>query len=149
VITFPLLRQILSFLKVGVIRDPLAIGIAAQLFSTPLSIYYFEIFSLIAPLANLIIVPISGILTAGGLFLFFISLLSQNLVLWISGGYILFTKLLIYSASFFSNLPFWGFEMKGLSLFHVSMIYFFLTLPLALLSFRFYSRRAQIGTQKF
>jgi len=35
VITFPLFRQILSFLKVGVIRDPLAIGIAAQLFSTP------------------------------------------------------------------------------------------------------------------
>ncbi|PWB38445.1 MAG: hypothetical protein C3F02_03765 [Parcubacteria group bacterium] len=41
------------------IREVCAVTLAAQIFTTPLIVYYFGIFSLVAPVANLIIVPLS------------------------------------------------------------------------------------------
>ena len=47
------------------IRDSLAITLSAQIFTTPLIIFYFRIFSVIAPLSNLLVLPAIPFLMLG------------------------------------------------------------------------------------
>lgn len=55
-------HKILFFLPEWLaIREICALTLAAQVFTTPLIVYYFGIFSLVAPLANLLIVPLSTV----------------------------------------------------------------------------------------
>ncbi len=47
-------------IKAAAVRNSLAVVIVAQMVSFPLTIYYFNIFSLLSPLANLLLVPLYG-----------------------------------------------------------------------------------------
>lgn len=47
------------------IRDSLAITLSAQIFTTPIIIYYFRIFSVIAPVSNFIVLPAIPFLMLG------------------------------------------------------------------------------------
>ena len=54
------------------LRDLLSITLSAQIFTLPLTLYYFKIFPWIAPLANILVVPIIPLtMIFGFIFLFF------------------------------------------------------------------------------
>lgn len=59
---YPRLWQTLSFLPVPKVRQALAVSLAAQLGSLPLVAYYFYQLSLLAPLVNLLVVPLIGLI---------------------------------------------------------------------------------------
>lgn len=65
---------------------PIAITLAAQLAITPVAIYYFQRLSLIAPIANLIAVPLATVILVATVITFFVSLIAwpiaQGLSFW-------------------------------------------------------------------
>ncbi|MBP1999130.1 competence protein ComEC [Paenibacillus shirakamiensis] len=68
-----------------ILRMPVAMTAVAQVISFPLSIYYFNQFSLLSVVANFLIVPIVGVLSlSGGTAALLTSLLSIKLGSWIA-----------------------------------------------------------------
>lgn len=67
VLIAPLLQSALKFIpsKLG-IRQIVAVTFAAQIITTPLTLYYFSQFSLVAPAANLMILPVVELCLALG-----------------------------------------------------------------------------------
>lgn len=72
---YPLLETYLKKLPSS-IRSLLSVTIAAQLGTMPITLYYFQQFSIIALLANLLIVPLLGVVLALGLLAISISFIS-------------------------------------------------------------------------
>lgn len=81
------------------VRDTLIVTEAAQVFTLPLILYYFRGLSVIAPLANIIILPLIPILMLGGA----LSLLFGKIVA--APTYILF-KLMLFIVHALASLPF-------------------------------------------
>ncbi len=86
--------------------DELAVTTSAQIFTTPLILYYFGRFSLIAPLANILFLPLIPFIM-----LFSFAALVISFFLWPLAG--LFTavswlllKILIFGVHLFAHLPF-------------------------------------------
>lgn len=77
------------------IRSLIAMTLAAQILTLPVIVYYFGRLSLIAPLANIFVVPVLPIMTMAGFALIFAGLISAHLafilgiVLHIIMGYII------------------------------------------------------------
>lgn len=98
-------NRILFFVpEVFKIREVLAVTLAAQVFTTPLILYYFGIFSLVAPLANFIILPISTLVLVLSLILGLVGfwpLLAQILA-W--PLFICF-KIMVLTAAVLADLP--------------------------------------------
>ncbi|RMF61488.1 MAG: DNA internalization-related competence protein ComEC/Rec2, partial [Calditrichaeota bacterium] len=63
---------------------PLLVSFSAQLGTVPLVMYYFHLFSPIALILNLIVIPLTGILVAGGLLFFLISFISHEVTILIA-----------------------------------------------------------------
>jgi competence protein ComEC len=83
-ISVPILMRVLP-IRSQVIRSSLSVTVAAQLFSFPLSIYYFNQFSLLSWLANLLLVPlISLIVIPLGMIALLLSFLSESIGTWIA-----------------------------------------------------------------
>lgn len=87
------------------LREVLAVTLAAQVFTTPLILYYFGTFSVVAPLANFLILPIStAILVLAillGIFGFW-SILAAPLA-WLL---YLMMKAMVLIAQYLGNLPY-------------------------------------------
>jgi len=77
------------------IKSILLVTVAAQILTLPLVFYYFRVISLVAPLANLLVLPILPIIMVGGLLLILIGLISVKLALvpgimvWVLISYVL------------------------------------------------------------
>ncbi len=116
------LAKVSNFLK---IREVLAVTLAAQTFTWPLVLYYFGIFSIIAPVANFLVLPlfppilILGILAAifGG---------SVGYIL--SWPLLLLIKIMFWLVDFLGSLPYAYFMQANFSLefFLVSLLLMFL-----------------------
>lgn len=115
------LKKILSF----AIRS-LSASLAVWLGIFPLLSYYFNNFTPITVLANLIVVPLLFFVVAGGFsFILFTPIPAVSPFLGIIEGFLL--ALLVKAVSFFSNLPFAHFHFS-LTLLGMITCYFFLFL---------------------
>ena len=98
------------------VKEAVALTLAAQLTTLPVSLYHFQTFSLIAPLANLFVVPTIPFAMLFG----FLSLIP---IPFISDIFALFTTFLLsvslFFANFFSNIPFAYFENISASIWFI------------------------------
>ncbi|MHB9155332.1 MAG: DNA internalization-related competence protein ComEC/Rec2 [Endomicrobiales bacterium] len=82
-----------------------AVSLAAQLAVIPLTAYYFNKISLAGILSNLVIVPLVGLITLAGFFLYAAHFISPLLTHLASGAAYFLLHLLLALVSFFSQLP--------------------------------------------
>lgn len=94
------------FSKAGkIVGGGLAVTLGAQLMVTPIISYHFHKFSLVSPLANLLVVPLVGIITILGFASYFMRLIFAPL-----GNFIIFMNQilllwLIKTVKFFNQIP--------------------------------------------
>tara|TARA_Y100000034_G_scaffold21881_1_gene25198 strand:- start:52516 stop:54846 length:2331 start_codon:yes stop_codon:yes gene_type:complete len=116
------------------------VSLSAQIGTLPITAYYFDRIPIISLIANVIIVPIVGILVAVGfsiLFLGWVPFIGD--LIGQSAWFI--TKVITWLADIFSGVPFAFIETHGISLFWILMYFFLLITILFLLmpKFRKYS----------
>jgi competence protein ComEC len=112
-------QKILFFIpNIFKIREMISVTMAAQMFTWPLIIYYFHIFSVIAPVANLLILPLlpaililSLLLALGG----FWPLLAQVFA-W---PLFILLKIIVELASFMSQIKGSHFLVNNFSIWHL------------------------------
>jgi len=80
-------------------------SLAAQLSVNPLMAYYFHKVSIIAILANLLVVPLAGIILASGFLLIFSSLFGGIILFLVKQINLVFLTGLIKMVDFFASLP--------------------------------------------
>ncbi len=93
------------FLK-SCVALPFFVSLSAQLFTYPITAYYFNRISLYSLLANLLIVPLTGLVVTVGVISAFLSLLSLKFSLLFTSFNWLGLDLIIKILSFFSSLPY-------------------------------------------
>ncbi|MCK4532926.1 ComEC/Rec2 family competence protein, partial [bacterium] len=99
-----LIRKLLTPLPVW-LRNTISVSLGAQIMIYPLIAYYFNQISLIAPLANIFVVPLVGIIVTLGFSTCIISLVSSFFAGLIGGVNSLCILFLIKEAEFFASLP--------------------------------------------
>lgn len=110
----------------------LAATISAQIFLFPILVYNFGNFSLIAPLTNILIVPLLPFLMAVSLVFLLLGLIYNPLAYLISWPIHLILNYLIFIVIFFSQLPFSSLAFK-IPEFFIFVYYFILALILFIL----------------
>ncbi|HBZ86202.1 MAG TPA: DNA internalization-related competence protein ComEC/Rec2 [Candidatus Edwardsbacteria bacterium] len=86
------------------ILTPLAVSLAAQIFTAPLLAWYFHRIPLISLVANLVVVPLTGLILALALAMVLLNLLGGWVSWPIAASAYLFSKIMLESVSFFSRL---------------------------------------------
>lgn len=87
-------------------REVLALTVSAQLTTLPIIAYHFQTISLVAPLANILLVPFSGLLLGGGLVALGVTFVSASLghlcwwVMW------LLVRCFVVLAQWCASLPY-------------------------------------------
>lgn len=94
------------FSKFGKISETLATTCSAQIVLIPIMAYYFNTFSIIAVVTNLIVVPISGFITIFGFFIFLVSKIFFPIAFLISKPLYVLTHFTIFISNVFSKIPF-------------------------------------------
>lgn len=119
-------RFLVSKLKFKYISSLLTTTLCAQVFTVPITILYYNTFSLYSVLANLLAVPLFTLLLISVIFFVFASFLCPFAVVIkiFTGNIYIFTKLVLYVASFISGLPY--------AVIGITKIEFFLTLAFIL-----------------
>ena len=109
-------------------RADLAVTLSAQLFTLPITAFNFGIFSLISPLANIVVLPFVPLMMLTS----FLAFLSYFFIPFLSWIFILPTAILIrgmlLAADFFANLPFAYIQINKWSGLEVFAYYFALGL---------------------
>lgn len=106
-------------------REICAVTLAAQVFTTPLIVYYFGIFSIVAPLANLIILPLATITLVLSMLLAlfgFWPLLAQTLA-W---PLFVFLKIMVLVAEYLASWPLAYINLGVLPWFYLLATFIFL-----------------------
>lgn len=106
-----------------------AVSIAAQIGTTPVSIFYFHQFPVYALITNLIAIPAAFVIMCGTVVLL-ISQIYQPLSLLIGKGLHYFIKFFISSTSYIEQLPYASIENISLSNTELTLLYFSLLLTL-------------------
>lgn len=143
----PYLENILErikFLKFLNLHFLLAATLSAQIFIFPILVYNFGNFSLIAPLTNILILPLLPFLMGFSFIFLLLGLIFSSLAHLISLPIHLFLNYLIFIVSFFSQLPFSFLSFK-ISEFFI----FFYYLILALIIFFLHKRNREVRLEKF
>ncbi len=89
-----------------IIIDTLSVTLSAQIIVTPITLYYFNTFSFVSVIVNLIVVPITGMVTIMGIALYVLKFICFPIAKLLS--YILYSLItfMIETARIFSNIPF-------------------------------------------
>jgi competence protein ComEC len=109
---------------------PFFVSLSAQLFTYPITAYYFNKFSIYSLLANLFIVPLTSLAVMTGAISLLVSLLSLKLaILFISFNWICL-ELILRILSFFSSLPYADLKISSPS--HLFILGFYLSLSVVI-----------------
>jgi len=103
-------------LKIKIEKKPLLsfflntflISLAILLFLGPLTVYYFDNFPFISPLANFLAIPFSSLILFFGIIFLLISVVLPPLAIVFSSIVYLLLSLLVYLNNFLANLPLLG-----------------------------------------
>lgn len=116
--------KLLKFLNLSFL---LAATFSAQIFLFPLLVYYFETFSIVAPLTNILVIPLLPCIMALTILFFIFGLIFTPLSFLISWLIHLFLYYLIFIVNFFIQLPFSFLSLK-ISEFFIFLYYLILFL---------------------
>jgi competence protein ComEC len=105
---------------------PFFVSLSAQLFTYPVTAYYFNKFSIYSLLANLFIVPLTGLVVMVGAISLLISLLSLKLSIVFTSFNWLCLELILRILSFFSSLPYADLKVSSPS--YLFILTFYLSL---------------------
>jgi competence protein ComEC len=107
----PLTRKISFVPKKFEMRDSLALTLASQVTTFPITVYHFGRLSIIAPLVNVLVLPLIPFSMFEGFFATLIAYFSKGIGQIIAWPAYLCLKLKILIISFFSSLPFVSIEI--------------------------------------
>ena len=105
---------------------PFFVSLSAQLFTYPVTAYYFNKFSIYSLLANLFIVPLTGLVVMVGAISLLISFLSLKLSIVFTSFNWLCLELILRTLSFFSSLPYADLKVSSPS--YLFILAFYLSL---------------------
>ena len=94
------------FKKSGKLNETLSVTCSAQLILAPIMMYYFNTFSILSIVTNIIVVPISGSITILGFAVFIISKISFPIAKLIANSLYVLATFTIWVANIFSKIPF-------------------------------------------
>jgi len=109
---FKILFKKINFLRNFFLYEVLAITLSAQIFTLPILIYNFGQFSLLAPITNVLLVPLLPFLMGIGFFFLLFGILWQPLGWILSLPLSLFLGYLIAVVNIFSQLPLSALTLK-------------------------------------
>ncbi|TSC61298.1 MAG: hypothetical protein G01um1014107_53 [Parcubacteria group bacterium Gr01-1014_107] len=120
----PFFQNLLKrFLKIKWLTQITAITLAAQIFTLPILIYNFGIFSVVSPLANILVVPFIPLIIFGGFLAMIGGIVSEWLGIFLGFPIYLVLKYITSLSEFLANLP-WSFRtISGVSVFWVILYY--------------------------
>lgn len=110
--------------KIPLVKNAGTMTLAAQIATLPVSLYHFGTFSLVAPLANLILVPLITALTAYSFFWVLLGFLSPALALIFSFPSWITMRFFTGVVDFFSGFSFAALEMENFPLWVALLIGF-------------------------
>jgi len=113
------------FLK-SYVALPFFVSLSAQLFTYPITAYYFNLISAYSLFANLLIVPLTGLVVMVGVISALLSLISLKLSLLFTSFNWLGLDLIIKILSFFSSLPSAALKVSSPSYIVILVFYIFL-----------------------
>lgn len=122
------------------IRQSLSITVAAQLGVLPITIFYFNKLSLISPLANLLIVPISGIVMLLGLCVTVLAAIWMPLTQTLSWLVKIILDFMMVSTTFFARIPFSSIVLPSVNGFMIFLYYSLLCVMSSYVNLRFPKR---------
>jgi len=105
------------------LSEILAITLAAQVFTLPIIIWNFGIFSLISPLANIFVVPLLPLVITIGFTALLAGLISTSVGIFVAFPLYLILAFIIWLAEFSGNLKLSFIEIKSLNFFWVIWLY--------------------------
>jgi len=105
------------------LSEILAITLAAQVFTLPIIIWNFGIFSLISPLANIFVVPLLPFVITIGFTALLAGLISTSVGIFVAFPLYLILAFIIWLAEFSGNLKLSFIEIKSLNFFWVIWLY--------------------------
>ncbi len=105
-----------------------AVSLSAQLGTLPFTIYYFGKLSVIALFANLIVIPLIGLIVGTGIFTLALNLILPSIAVYYAAVNDLFAKLLFWFVSMTGNLDFSFVNIRHFSIFDGIIFYLFLSL---------------------
>jgi len=131
------IEAILKKLKIpNIVASVFSLSISAQILLIPLMAFYFKGFSIVSPILNSIVIPLSSLLLMIGLFfslfLFFIPYLSIILIYPMN----LIASAIVFLIQFFAQLPFGYIFFNLQNDFTLVIIYYFIIL----LSFKYFQK---------
>lgn len=111
----------------------LLLSLSAQLGTLPFVLMYFGKISMTALLANILVIPLSGIILGNGIFTVILSYIAMSLAVYPAMTSILLVKVL-YSLThvlggYYSFIPVYGFNKVNFLFFYLFLVIFFYWLP--------------------
>ena len=119
------IQRVLGFLPKK-ISSLIAVGLAAQLGTLPLTAYYFNIISPVSIFANLLVLPILGVVTAGGFLIIPLGLISPAAATVMAMPIKYLCRAILLVTDFASNLPFAWFPVISPSVFTIIIAFLIL-----------------------
>ncbi|HEY5583454.1 MAG TPA: DNA internalization-related competence protein ComEC/Rec2 [Ruminiclostridium sp.] len=131
VMFYPKLKKLIDHKHIpNIVSDTLAATIAAQIGVVPITLYYFNNFSTIAILSNLLVVPLVQIITIIGFIMVFVGVANIHLAVLI--GYInnSFLSFVLFVTEYTSKIPYASLKLPTPSLgliivYYLAMLYIF------------------------
>lgn len=104
--------------------ETLAVTCSAQLFLTPIMLYYFNTFSLLSIITNLLVVPFSGFITILGFGVYLISKVSFFIADFFSKSLYVLASFTIWVAELFSKIPYSNLKIITPNFLEIVIFYF-------------------------
>ena len=112
------------FKRLGKLSETLSVTCSAQLILVPIMMYYFNTFSILSIVTNIIVVPISGSITILGFVVFIISKISFSIAKLIANSLYVLATFTIWVADMFSKIPFSLIRTITPNVFEIFLFYF-------------------------
>lgn len=112
------------FKRLGKLSETLSVTCSAQLILVPIMMYYFNTFSILSIVTNIIVVPISGSITILGFVVFIISKISFSIAKLIANSLYVLGTFTIWVADMFSKIPFSLIRTITPNVFEIFLFYF-------------------------
>ncbi len=112
------------FKRLGKLSETLSVTCSAQLILAPIMMYYFNTFSILSIVTNIIVVPISGSITILGFVVFIISKISFSIAKLIANSLYVLATFTIWVADMFSKIPFSLIRTITPNVFEIFLFYF-------------------------
>lgn len=112
------------FKRLGKLNETLSVTCSAQFILAPIMMYYFNTFSILSIVTNIIVVPISGSITILGFVVFIISKISFPIAKLIANSLYVLATFTIWVADMFSKIPFSLIRTITPNVFEMFLFYF-------------------------